>query len=240
MNQNKKSVNSIGNRLALRLIYNICLISIVISVCFNVARAQDFSKTKPYGLMVGLHYNWVVDEYSVFGNMGTWNTVGFPLALNVDYYFEKGMSIEGLVSYNYYHNRGFDSLRPRQEGHFLSVDLNGKYSIGFLLEQQRLDPFVFAGLFYTGRETKYPQNSLGLNAGAGLNFMLYGRLGIQMRGTFKFAATPELFEFDGNYIQLHTGIIYKIEAPEEPNLFLKPKHGWIKKKVRYKPGKKRL
>lgn len=206
----------------------------------NIAVGQDFSKTKPYGWMVGVHYNWVVDEKSFFGELKNWNTIGFPLALNLDYYFENGISAEGIFSYNYYYDRGGETSRPRPEGHFFSADLNAKYSIGFLMIQQRFDPFVIAGLSYTGRETKFPQNSLGINAGAGFNFMLYGRLGVQMRGSFKFAATPELFNIEQNYIHLHAGIIYKFEEPEEPNMFLKSKHGWINKKVRYKPGKKKL
>lgn len=205
---------------------------------FNVS-AQNFKKIKPYNFMLGVHWNIVDDSGDRFGSIvdfaNAWNLLPYPSSLNIDYYFMRGFSAEFLGSYNYYDSSKVINGFRDNAGHFLSLDLNAKYSLGFLMEQELFDPFVFLGAGYTGRESLWPQNMLGVNVGAGFNFMIYKGLGVQWRTTGKMGVFPNFLDVEDDYLQHHFGIIYKFpENLIKSNPFAQKKHGWIHSKPRYR------
>ncbi|MDX1650877.1 MAG: hypothetical protein R3277_00170 [Brumimicrobium sp.] len=197
---------------------------------------------KPYSVMVGVLWNVVEDDGDRFANLfnvsDSWNYKIYPTSLNVDVYLKKGMSLDFIASYNYYDTSKLINNLRGKSGHFFSLDAHYKYSFGFLMRQQRFDPFVFAGVGYTGREAIFPQNMLSVNAGGGINIMIWAGLGLQIRTTAKVSMLPEIYSEDYDLLQHHFGLIYKIpEMTGGNDNFHKRKYKWGHKNYRYRKPK---
>jgi hypothetical protein len=211
---------------------------------FSALSQRNFKKIKPYSVMVGLHWNIIDDDGDRFGNLfdtkNVWNMVPYPSAINVDLYFMKGFSAELLFSYNRYDTSKVINGERGLSGAAFTGDLNFKYSIGFLMEQQIFDPFVVLGFGLTNRQA-LPDftNQFGMNVGAGFNVMLYKGLGVQWRTVAKIGVMPEFYTPEGDYLQHHFGLIYKFpDMSSKSNPFGKPKYKWIHQGR--KGGKRRM
>lgn len=213
---------------------------LLISVSNNVL-SQDFKMVKPYKYMIGLYWSVIDDNGTRFDDAfnvdKTWNAKVFPTSFSFDYYFRKGLSAEAQISYNYYELGKVINGHTDREGHALTIDINGKYTFGYLMEQEFIDPFAVLGFGYTGREAVWPQNMLGINMGGGINFMIFQGLGIQWRSTAKMGVLPSFNDVKYDFLQHHFGLIYKFPEESDSNPFSKPKHKWTRKKYRWKkPG----
>ena len=233
------NTNKINSEILIKLL--VLLIVYTISGFNNHSTAQNFKMVKPYKYMVGLHWSVIDDNGSrvdgLFDVNNTWNAKVFPTSISFDYYFRKGFSAEKQVSYNFYELGKLINGHTDKEGHVLALDLNGKYTFGYLMEQQFIDPFAILGFGYTGREAVWPQNMFGLNMGAGINFMVFRGLGIQWRSTAKMGILPRFNDVKYDYLHHHFGLIYKFPEETDANPFSKPKHKWTRKKYRWrKPG----
>lgn len=206
---------------------------------FN-SKGQDFKMVKPYTWMIGVHWNVIDDNGDRFSGLidpvNAWNYLPYPSSINIDFYFRKGLSAEFIGSYNYYDSSKVINGAKNRPGHTLTLDLNAKYTFGYLMEQQWFDPFAVLGAGYTGRESLWPQNMLNANAGIGFNVMLFAGLGIQVRSTVKVGVLPKFFNIEWDYLQHHAGLIYKFPEKGAVNNFGKSKHSWTKKRVRYRGG----
>lgn len=239
----KKVKKKMKNKLLNYIVLNKAVLSTLFILTFsNLVLSQNFKMIKPYNFMIGVHWNIIDDDGNRFGRItdakNTWNILDYPSSINFDYYFMKGWSAEFIASYNYYDSAKVINGSTGRTGEVFVFDLHSKYSFGYLMEQQRFDPFVYMGAGYTKREATSPQSSFTANAGGGFNLMIYAGLGIQWRTTVKVAFMPELYSTEFDYLQHHFGLIYKF--PEDMvtrNNFGKPKHGWIHKKPRFRnPG----
>lgn len=220
-------------------LYKAFLSALFVFIVSSFALSQNFKMIKPYNFMVGVHWNIIDDDGQRYKGIldvkNTWNILEYPSSINVDYYFMKGWSAEFIASYNYYDSAKVINGITGREGSVFSFDLHSKYSFGYLMAQQRFDPFVYMGAGYTNRETTSPNNSFTANAGGGFNVMIYAGLGVQWRTTAKVAFFPKLYNTEFDYLQHHFGLIYKFpENMININNFTKPKHGWIHKKPRYR------
>lgn len=202
--------------------------------------AQNFKKVKPYSLMIGVYWNAMEDDGQWyeglvdFGN--SWNMPVFPASINADFYLKKGMSIDVLASYNQYKLGNTINLDTNRSGRALAVSTHFKYSFGFLMRQQIVDPFVFGGFGYSNRQAVALNSMVSGNIGAGVNVMLWRGLGMQIRSTAKVMLLPELIK--DNYIHHHFGLIYKFpEFSGGNNAFYKKKHQWGFKTYRYRKPK---
>lgn len=221
--------------------------SIILSLLFilicTFSFSQNFKKVKPYAWMIGVHWNIMEDDGYRFEHLlnikNSWNLPVYPSSINVDVYLKKGMSIDGVASYNEYKLGKTINKDTSLHGKAFAFDVNFKYSFGFLMRQQRFDPFIFAGVGYTGREAVWPQNMLSGNVGAGFNVMIIGGLGVQWRTTGKIGLVPEVFDEEFDYLHHHFGLIYKFsEKSKNMNSnFGKKKHQWGFKKPRYRKTK---
>lgn len=219
------------------------ILTLFISCCYLIGFTQNFKKVKPYTFMLGVNWNIMDDDgyrtEHLFDVKNSWNILPFPTSINADIYFQKGMSIDIMASYNEYKAEkliNFDSENDTiKMGKAGALDVHFKYSFGFLMKQQVFDPFVYAGIGYTGREATSPQSSFNGNVGAGFNVMLIGGIGIQWRTTGKIALLPEVFSEEFDYLHHHFGIIYKFGmAPRLNGDFNKRKFKWTHKKHRYR------
>jgi hypothetical protein len=205
--------------------------------------SQDFKMVKPYAWMIGVHWNIMEDDGYRFEHLlnfkDSWNLPVYPSSINVDVYLKKGMSIDAVASYNEYNLGKTINRDTSLSGKAFAFDAHFKYSFGFLMRQQRFDPFVFAGVGYTGREAVWPQNMLSGNVGAGFNVMIIGGLGVQWRTTGKISLLPEVFSEEFDYLHHHFGLIYKFseQSKSRNSNFGKKKHQWGFKKPRYRKTK---
>lgn len=210
----------------------------------TIGWSQNFKKIKPYSWMVGVNWNIIEDDGYRFKHLlnvkDSWNLPVFPSAINVDVYLKKGMSLDFSASYNEYKlGKLINYNDTTRHGKVFALDANFKYSFGFLMDQQRFDPFVFAGIGYTGREAVWPQNMLSGNIGAGFNVMIVGGLGVQWRTTGKIGLLPEVFDEEFDYLHHHFGLIYKFAEASKNNNddFSKKKHQWGFKKPKFRKPK---
>tara|TARA_B100000508_G_scaffold141092_1_gene146444 strand:+ start:109945 stop:112941 length:2997 start_codon:yes stop_codon:yes gene_type:complete len=213
---------------------------ILLLFCSFFTAAQNYKKIKPYSWMVGAHWNVMEDDGYQFTRLfdvnNSWNLPVFPASINADFYIQKGMSIDVIASYNQYKVGKTINLDTNRSGNAYAVTTNFKYSFGFLMRQQIIDPFVFGGVGYSGRQAVELTNMLNGNIGAGVNIMVWRGLGIQFRSTAKVMLLPEIIK--DNYFHHHAGIIYKI--PEQTggyNNFHKRKYKWGFKNYRYRKPK---
>lgn len=210
-------------------------------IVFN-SSAQNFKKVKPYSIMVGGMWNIIDDDADRYANIlnikDTWNLLPYPSSLNVDVYFQKGMSLDMIASYNIYDSSKVINGKRGREGRTFTFDAHFKYSFGFLMTQQWFDPFVFIGAGYTGREAIFPQNMLSANAGAGFNIMIWQGLGVQWRTTGRVGMLPEIYNPKYDMLQHHFGLIYKIpELVTTSSDFDKRKHKWGHKNYRFRKNR---
>ncbi|PKR82086.1 hypothetical protein CW751_01750 [Brumimicrobium salinarum] len=193
--------------------------------------------------MVGINWNIMEDDGYRYKNLfdvkNSWNIPVFPSAVNVDFYMQKGMSIDFMASYNEYQLGKTINKDTTRSGKAFAFSGNFKYSFGFLMRQQIIDPFVFAGIGYTGREAVWPQNMLSGNIGAGVNIMIFGGIGVQWRTTGKIGLLPEIYTEEYDYLHHHFGVIYKFaeRSNSRQRKFTKKKHQWGFKKPRYRKAK---
>jgi hypothetical protein len=192
--------------------------------------------------MIGVHWNAIDDDgrpYTHLLNFSeTWNMRPYPSTLNIDYYFMKGISAEFLFNYNQYKSNKVINGQTGRSGFVISTDLNAKYSFGFLMRQQKIDPFTFVGMSYTLRTANDQKNMFSPNIGAGINFMIWEGLGIQVRSAAKIAVYPRFFKHESNYLHHHIGLIYKIPDLSETRTDKdKKRYDWLFKKPRFKEKK---
>lgn len=212
---------------------SLAVLLLSIMVASPLLSQRNFKKTKPYSVMIGLHWNIIDDDGDRFGNLfdakNVWNMVPYPSSINLDLYFLKGFSGELLFSYNRYDTSNVINGERGLSGAAFTGDLNFKYSIGFLMEQQIFDPFIFLGIGYTNRQALADYtNQFGVNVGAGFNIMIYRGLGVQWRTTAKIGLLPEFNTVEGDYLQHHFGLIYKFpDMSRNSNPFGKPRYKWI-------------
>ena len=220
-------------------------VALLFAITFLVSFAslgQNFKKVKPYSWMLGVSWNAMEDDGSRYQNLfnfsNSWNMPAFPAAINADVYLKKGMSIDVLASYNRYLAGKTINLETNRSGRAFALSTNFKYSFGFLMRQQIVDPFVFGGIGYTGREALWPQNMFSGNIGAGVNIMIWQGIGIQIRTTGKIGLLPEIYSEEFDYLHHHFGLIYKFpELTGGYSNFHKRKHKWGHKRYRYRKPK---
>ncbi len=221
----------------------ITIIGVVLGVLFpGYGLSQNYKKVKPYTWMLGISWNAMEDDgyrYAhLFNFKDSWNLPAFPTSLNFDFYMQKGMSIDVMASYNEYNQGKTINLDTTRSGKAGALSVHFKYSFGFLMRQQRVDPFVFGGIGYTGREAVWPQNMLSGNIGAGVNVMIWKGLGIQVRTTGKVGVIPNLYDPEFDYLHHHFGLIYKFpEMTGGYTNFHKRKYKWGHKNYRYRKPK---
>lgn len=219
----------------------ISLLVVVVAMSFTVftVQAQNFKKIKPYSWMIGIHWNAIDDDGRPYTNLlnfsETWNIRPYPATINIDYYFMKGLSAELITNYNLYRPSKIINGQDGRSGFVLNTDLNAKYSFGFLMRQQRIDPFAFMGFSYTLRTANDQKNMFSPNLGFGVNFMIWEGLGIQVRSAAKVAVYPRFFKHESNYLHHHIGLIYKIPDMSETRQDKdKKRYNWLFKKPRFK------
>lgn len=217
-----------------------CILLIVnISVLAQPSSTLEKQKPKPYTWMFGAGWNIVDDDGRPFDNpfavSQAWNYQFYPTRLMVDYYLNRGFSVEFAGCYNQYTEVKLINNTTNLKGTFFSADLNGKYSFYELLSSRVVDPYVSVGAGGTYRDVYRPAFRPTLNISLGMNLFFSEAIGVQLQSSAKFGVTTDFFATNSNYLQHSVGVVYKL-VPRTDDIS-KRKYRWIKKKHKYKPQK---
>lgn len=236
--KNKKRHSTAPLPLRFSFLRLLCLL-LFISTSLTL-NAQNFKKIKPYSWMLGIHWNIIDDTGNRYDDIldvkNGWNALPYPSSLNLDIYFLKGLSAEIIGGFNQYSDSKIINDTTGRGGNVIFVDLNAKYSFGFLMNQQVFDPFAVLGVGYTNRPMMEGlESQFNANVGLGFNLMIYQGFGIQWRTTAKVGVLPKFYTPEADFLHHQFGLIYKFPEIAKNNAgSSKAQHSWTKKKYRYR------
>ncbi|MGB5819485.1 MAG: OmpA family protein [Saonia sp.] len=190
----------------LNLLVFICLISNQItSQELEISSRDSIVKSS---WIVGFGYNIVDDSGDAFKDITTienqWNAVAFPSRLSIGRYFENGLGIEAIASYNRYKQGNIidGSVNPEDKDYY-GFDTRLSYDLNKIIGQTAwFDPYIGAGLGYTDA------NDVGrgtYNAVIGFRAWFSDRWGLDINSSGKWSFGNEAT----NHIQHAAGVVYQ-------------------------------
>ena len=218
------------------------LFVILCCISFHLSAQQYLKKKTPYQAIYGVGWNMLSERFAWynFSNFSeTWHILPYPSSLNLDFYFNDAFSLDFMASYNQYKRTTIinDTTANTTIQHFGSLDANLKLSLGFLVPQRIIDPFLFGGINYTFRQAYTDQHMVGLSAGYGITIKFSKYFGIQYRNTLNYSLFPSLFDEQYNYMQHHLGLVFTMYDTRNNRNFNKRKYSWISKRRRFRRRK---
>jgi hypothetical protein len=219
------------------------IVAIVLLFAVNFSLAQPSSinrKKNPYRFMFGLSWSAIDDDGNAFGNLfdyqGSWNYLPFPTRLSLDKYVRKGLSLEGIVTYNTYTTSKIINNTTGVSGIFVSGDFHMKYSFNRFMPSAAkwFDPYLSGGLGLTFRSVRDTPLNANVNLGFGMNFWLNQRWGLQLQTVGKLALVSDIYASDADYIQHTVGIVYRMQPLKRPFKQGKAQYKWVHGKQHYK------
>ncbi|WP_150452501.1 OmpA family protein [Arenibacter lacus] len=181
-------------------------------ISFNVSSAQNLSLTdKDYKVkstwMVGLGYNFVDDSGSggkgLFDIKDNWNSVAFPSRISIGRYFNSGLGIEGIASYNKYKvGKMINGAVNATETDYLAFDARLSYDLNKIIgETGFFDPYVGVGLGYADVNDDFRGT---YNAVVGFRTWFSDRVGLDFSSSGKWGMGDK-----DNHLQHHAGVVYR-------------------------------
>ncbi|WP_350291604.1 OmpA family protein [uncultured Croceitalea sp.] len=190
---------------------------VITLLLFKTAFSQDFELTKQDSIVksswiFGIGFNVVDDagsEFTDFFNVeDNWNIVPFPSRLSIGKYFENGLGLELIGSYNkYMAGKTVDNQVNQNDIDYYAADARISYDLNKILgETGFFDPYVGIGIGYTdanntGRGT--------YNATVGFRTWFSDKFGLDFNSTGKWAMSTENAS---NHIQHAAGLVYRFGA----------------------------
>ena len=158
--------------------------------------------------LVGLGWN-VVDDAGLrfdqaFNANTNWNYVVFPSRLSVGRYFDNGLGLELIGSYNQYKEGNLvDNQTLTEDIDYFSLDLRLSYDLNFLFgETGFFDPYVGVGLGYADANNLGRANFLGT---MGFRLWFNDKLAMDINTNGHFALKDEAT----NHYQHALGLVYR-------------------------------
>lgn len=158
--------------------------------------------------MVSLGYNFVDDSGDAFNDFTTikdqWNAVAFPSRISIGRYFESGIGIEAIATYNNYKEGNIidGGVNPEDISYF-GLDTRLSYDLNKIIGQTGFfDPYIGAGLGYTDA------NNVGrgtYNAVIGFRTWFSDRWALDLSSSGKWSFGNEA----SNHIQHAAGVVYQ-------------------------------
>lgn len=190
------------------------LVVIFFTAQFIWSQDQDIQLTKKDSIVVnswvfGLGFNAVDDAGSEFENVfnfsDNWNTVPFPSRISIGRYFENGLGLEAVGSYNVYkEGKMVDGLLNTEDVDYYALDLRVNYDLNKIIgETGFFDPYVGVGLGYTDANN---QGRGTYNASVGFRTWISENWGLDFSSTGKWTMNSEN---STNHIQHAAGAVYR-------------------------------
>ncbi|PKB44668.1 OmpA family protein [Cellulophaga sp. RHA19] len=166
--------------------------------------------------MFGLGYNFVDDSGDVFDELldvdKQWNAVAFPSRISIGKYFESGIGVEAIGSYNKYKvGKTVDGFVNLEETDYYAIDTRVSYDLNKIIgETAWFDPYVGVGLGYTDANNKGRGTYNGV---IGFRTWITERIGLDFSSSGKWAMNKG----DGvtNHLQHAVGVVYQFKAEKE-------------------------
>ncbi|WP_420600867.1 OmpA family protein [Flagellimonas sp.] len=156
-----------------------------------------------------LGINIVDDSGDEFGNLfdikDGWNMVPYPSRVSIGRYFENGVGLETIATYNKYKTgKIIDNAENREDIDYLALDLRVSYDLNQILgETGFFDPYVGVGVGYTDANN---QGRGTYNAIVGFRTWFSDHWGLDLSSTGKWTMNTEN---STNHIQHALGLAYR-------------------------------
>jgi outer membrane protein OmpA-like peptidoglycan-associated protein len=191
---------------------NLLLIVLLVS---KTVLSQDFELTKRDSIVksswiFGVGFNVVDDAGSEFTDIlnvsDNWNIVPFPSRLSIGKYFENGLGLEVIGSYNRYkEGKIVDNQVNQTDIDYYAADLRVSYDLNKIIGQTGFfDPYVGLGVGYTDANN---QGRGTYNASIGFRAWINDRIGLDFNSTGKWAMQTD--NGATNHIQHAAGLVYQ-------------------------------
>ncbi|MEP0213486.1 MAG: OmpA family protein [Cellulophaga sp.] len=180
--------------------------------------AQDLQLTAKDSIVksswiFGLGYNFVDDSGDVFDELldvdKQWNAVAFPSRISIGKYFESGIGVEAIGSYNKYKvGKTVDGSVNLEETDYYAVDTRVSYDLNKIIgETAWFDPYLGVGLGYTDANNKGRGTYNGV---VGFRTWITERIGLDFNSSGKWAMNKG----DGvtNHLQHAVGVVYQFKV----------------------------
>lgn len=182
----------------------------------SVFYAQEIQLTKKDTIvksswMVSLGINVVDDSGDEFGNLldirDGWNAVPFPSRISIGRYFQNGLGLEAIGTYNQYREgKIIDNVVNTEDVDYFGIDFRVSYDLNQILgETGFFDPYVGIGVGYTDANN---QGRGTYNAIVGFRTWFSERWGVDFNSTGKWAMSTENAS---NHIQHAIGVVYQFD-----------------------------
>ncbi len=164
--------------------------------------------------MFSVGWNFVDDSGDAFNDFTTikdqWNGVIFPSRLSIGRYFESGLGLEAIASYNNYKEGNIiDGVVNPEDKTYLALDSRLSYDLNKIVgETGWFDPYVGVGLGYT------KANDLGratYNAVVGFRTWFSDHWGLDLSSSGKWSFGNEAT----NHIQHAIGVVYQFDVEKK-------------------------
>ncbi len=165
-------------------------------------------KTAQRSWILGLGYNFVDDSgggiHDLFSIKSDWNYVPYPSRLSFGRYFENGLGIEFIGTYNKYKKgKIIEGVVNDTEKSYAAFDARLSYDLNKIVGYTGwLDPYVGVGYGYTSSDN-VPKSTF--NATVGFRTWITERFGLDFNSTGKWKAGKE----GTNHLQHAAGIVYR-------------------------------
>ncbi len=162
--------------------------------------------------MVSLGINIVDDSGDEFGNLfdikDGWNAVPFPSRISIGRYFDNGLGLEAIGTYNTYREgKIVDNVVNPADVDYLGLDFRVSYDLNMILgEMGFFDPYIGIGAGYTDANN---QGRGTYNAVLGFRTWLSDHWGLDFNTTGKWAMDTENAT---NHIQHAVGVAYRFDV----------------------------
>ena len=181
-----------------------------------VVFAQDLEITKKDSIvksswMVSLGINVVDDSGDEFGNLldiqDGWNMVPFPSRISIGRYFQNGIGLEAIGTYNQYQEgKTIDNIVITEDIDYFGIDFRVSYDLNQIVgETGFFDPYVGIGAGYTDANN---QGRGTYNAVIGFRTWFSDKVGLDFNSTGKWAMSTENAT---NHIQHAIGVVYQFD-----------------------------
>ncbi|NAY91249.1 OmpA family protein [Muricauda sp. JGD-17] len=193
------------------------LVVALVFLSTSILFAQDVGLTKKDSIvqsfwMITLGTNIVDDSGDEFGDLldlsDGWNMVPFPSRISVGRYFENGLGVEAIGTYNRYkEGKIVDNVPNPEEVDYLGLDFRVSYDLNMILgETGFFDPYIGIGAGYTDANN---QGRGTYNAVVGFRTWFSDHWGLDFNSSGKWTMNTEN---SSNHIQHALGVAYRFEV----------------------------
>jgi len=163
--------------------------------------------------MLGVGYNIVDDSGNFFDEpfniSDNWNALPYPSRISIGRYFNNGLGVEFIGSYNKYkEGKIIDKNVNTVETDYFALDGRLSYDLNKVIGQSNFfDPYIGAGMGYTEANNI---SRTTFNTTIGIRTWFTNRLGLDVNAVGKWSLNTT----KSNHIQYGLGLVYKFNVKE--------------------------